>query len=156
MPKDYIQRLLAAWQADTGLVCSPPAGCRPIGPWGHLEFALLNSHQARAQYFADSIGIGFAQGKTMLWRRADLEAAGGIKALGAEIAEDAASPKIVRAAGLRVRLTAPPFGPGASLVRRRDRAGATGTLAADTALSAAGPAARPAAASAVDRRLGRY
>src|SRR5262249_32983111 len=51
----------------------------------------------------------FAQGKTMLWRRAALEHAGGIGALGAEIAEDAASTKIVRAAGLRVRLTAPPF-----------------------------------------------
>ena len=46
----------------------------------------------------------------MLWRRADLEAAGGIVALGAEIAEDAAGTKIVRGAGLRVRLTGGPFG----------------------------------------------
>jgi ceramide glucosyltransferase len=45
----------------------------------------------------------------MLWRRADLEAAGGIVALGAEIAEDAAGTKIVRGAGLRVRLTDGPF-----------------------------------------------
>jgi ceramide glucosyltransferase len=109
MPRDYIQRLLAAWRADTGLVCSPPAGCRPIGLWANLECAFLNSYQARAQYFADTIGIGFAQGKTMLWRRADLEAAGGIRALGAEVAEDAASTKIVRAAGLRVRLVDGPF-----------------------------------------------
>src|SRR5262249_35373627 len=56
------------------------------------------------------LGLGFAQGKTMFWRRADLEAAGGIGALGVEIAEDAASTKIVRNAGLRVRLTEPPFG----------------------------------------------
>ena len=117
MPPDYIQRLLAAWQPDTGLVCSPPAGCRPEGFWAGLECAFLNGYQARAQYFADTLGIGFAQGKTMLWRRADLEAAGGIKALGAEIAEDAASTKIVRAAGLRVRLTDPPF--GQPLGRRR-------------------------------------
>jgi ceramide glucosyltransferase len=117
MPQDYIQRLLAAWRFDTGLVCSPPAGCRPRGFWAGLECAFLNAYQARAQYFADTLGIGFAQGKTMLWRRADLEAAGGIKALGAEIAEDAASTKIVRAAGLRVRLTDPPF--GQPLGRRR-------------------------------------
>ncbi len=110
MPPDYIQRLLAAWQPDTGLVCSPPAGCRPVGFWANLECAFLNAYQARAQYFADTLGIGFAQGKTMLWRRADLEAAGGIAALGAEIAEDAASTKVVRAAGLRVRLTDAPFG----------------------------------------------
>jgi ceramide glucosyltransferase len=109
MPPDYIQRLLAAWQPDTGLVCSPPAGCRPIGLWANLECAFLNSYQARAQYFADTLGIGFAQGKTMLWRRSDLEAAGGIRALGAEVAEDAASTKIVRAAGLRVRLVDGPF-----------------------------------------------
>jgi ceramide glucosyltransferase len=109
MPPDYVQRLLAAWEPDTGLVCSPPVGCRPNGFWAGLECAFLNAYQARAQYFADTLGIGFAQGKTMLWRRLDLEAAGGIKALGAEIAEDAASTKIVRAAGLRVRLVDRPF-----------------------------------------------
>ena len=109
MPPDYIQRLLAAWQPDTGLVCSPPAGCRPAGFWAQVECAFLNTYEARAQYFVDTLGFGFAQGKTMLWRRADLEAAGGIRALGNEIAEDAASTKIVRAAGLRVRLTDAPF-----------------------------------------------
>ena len=54
-------------------------------------------------------GFGFAQGKTMLWRRADLERAGGIEALAKEVAEDAASTKIVRAAGRKVRLVAQPF-----------------------------------------------
>jgi ceramide glucosyltransferase len=117
MPPDYIQRLLAAWKPGTGLVCSPPIGCRPVGFWAGIECAFLNGYQARAQYFADTLGIGFAQGKTMLWRRADLEAAGGIAALGAEVAEDAASTKIVRAAGLRVRLVDPPF--GQPLGRRR-------------------------------------
>jgi ceramide glucosyltransferase len=117
MPPDHIQRLFGAWKSDTGLVCSPPVGCRPVGFWAGLECAFLNTYQVRAQYFVDTLGFGFAQGKTMLWRRADLEAAGGIGALGAEIAEDAASTKIVRAAGLRVRLTAPPF--GQPLGRRR-------------------------------------
>src|ERR1700722_9724134 len=109
MPRDYIQRLLAAWRPDTGLVCSPPQGCRPIGLWANLECAFLNSYEARAQFFADSLGIGFAQGKTMRWRHADLEAAGGIRALAAEVAEDAASTKIVRATGQRVRLVDGPF-----------------------------------------------
>jgi ceramide glucosyltransferase len=109
MPPDYIRRLLCAWKPDTGLVCSPPVGCRAAGFWAGLECAFLNTYQVRAQYVADALGLGFAQGKTMLWRRADLERAGGIGALGAEIAEDAAATKIVRAAGLRVRLTAPPF-----------------------------------------------
>src|SRR5262249_7180733 len=33
MPKDYIQRLLAAWRPRTGLVCSPPVGSHPHGFW---------------------------------------------------------------------------------------------------------------------------
>jgi ceramide glucosyltransferase len=109
MPRDYIQRALSAWRTDTGVVCSPPAGARPLGVWAELEVAFFNSYQARWQYVADTIGTGFAQGKTMLWRRADLQRAGGLEALAAEIAEDAAATKAVRAMGLRVRLVAPPF-----------------------------------------------
>jgi len=109
MPADYIELLLARWQADTGLVASPPVGCRPQGPWAELECAFLNTYEARWQYVADSLGLGFAQGKTMLWRRADLERAGGIEALAKEVAEDAASTKIVRSAGLKVRLVDRPF-----------------------------------------------
>ncbi|MGD0314396.1 MAG: ceramide glucosyltransferase [Xanthobacteraceae bacterium] len=109
MPRDYIQLLFASWRADTGLVASPPVGCRPRGAWAELECAFLNTYQARWQYVADALGFGFAQGKTMLWRRADLEGAGGIEALAKEVAEDAASTKIVRDAGLKVRLVDQPF-----------------------------------------------
>jgi len=104
MPTDYIQRLFASWHTDTGLVASPPIGCRPDGIWAEVECAFLNTYQARWQYIVDTLGFGFAQGKTMLWRRADLDAAGGIEALGAEVAEDAAATKAVRGAGLKVRL----------------------------------------------------
>jgi ceramide glucosyltransferase len=109
MPADYIQRLLAAWRPNTGLVCSPPIGSRPDGFWAQVECAFLNAYQARWQYFAASLGLGFAQGKTMLWWRRHLDRAGGIRALATEIAEDAASTKVVRAAGLHVRLVDPPF-----------------------------------------------
>jgi ceramide glucosyltransferase len=109
MPSDYIQRLFMAWRADTGLVASPPVGCRPQGFWAKLECAFLNTHQARWQYFAEACGHGFAQGKTMMWRRADLDRAGGIRALAAEPAEDAATTKLVRAAGLKVHLVDAPF-----------------------------------------------
>ena len=109
MPRDCIDRLFASWRADTGLVASPPIGCRPQGVWAELECAFLNTYQARWQYLADSLGFGFAQGKTMLWRRADLERAGGIPALAREVAEDAASTKVVRGAGLKVRLVDRPF-----------------------------------------------
>lgn len=117
MPPDYLQRLLAGWRADTGLICAPPIGCMPDGLWAEVECAFLNTYQARWQYAADSVGLGFAQGKTMLWRRADLERAGGIRALGAEIAEDAAATKVVRRLGKRVRLVDRAF--GQPLGRRR-------------------------------------
>ena len=104
MPPDYIELLFANWRTDTGLVASPPIGCRPQGVWAELECAFLNTYQARWQYLADTLGFGFAHGKTMLWRRADLERAGGIAALAREVAEDAAATKIVRGAGLKVRL----------------------------------------------------
>ena len=110
MPSDYIDRLLSGWRADTGLLCAPPIGCMPNGFWAEVECAFLNTYQARWQYAADSVGLGFAQGKTMLWRRADLEKAGGIRVLGAEIAEDAAATKVVRRAGRRVRLVDGAFG----------------------------------------------
>jgi ceramide glucosyltransferase len=109
MPPDYIQRLFASWREDTGLVASPPIGCRPQGFWAEIECAFLNTYQARWQYAADTLGFGFAQGKTMLWRRADLERAGGIPALAKEVAEDAAATKVVRGAGLKVRLVDRPF-----------------------------------------------
>jgi ceramide glucosyltransferase len=109
MPRDYVRRLLSAWEEGAGLVCSPPIGCAPQGAWAELECTFLNSYQARWQCFADSMGIGFAQGKTMLWRRETLEREGGIRALASEVAEDAASTKLVRRQGLRVRIVDQPF-----------------------------------------------
>jgi ceramide glucosyltransferase len=109
MPADYLQQCFAAWKPDTGLVCSPPIGCAPLGFGAELECAFLNTYQARWQSFADLTGFGFAQGKTMLWHRPMLEARGGITSLSTELAEDAAATKIVREAGLRVRLVDRPF-----------------------------------------------
>ena len=107
-PPDYIQRLMARWRPDTGIVCAPPIGVRPETFAAEFECAFLNTYEARWQYAAEMLGFGFAQGKTMLWRRDVLEAGGGIEALGAEIAEDAASTKLVHRADLRAHLASPP------------------------------------------------
>jgi ceramide glucosyltransferase len=109
MPSDYIEQLFAAMRDDTGLVCSPPIGSRPSGFWAEVECAFLNTYQARWQLAADTCGFGFAQGKSMLWPKDVLDRAGGIRALGIEIAEDAAATKVVRGQGLRVRLVDRPF-----------------------------------------------
>lgn len=104
MPHDYLQRLLATFRDDTGMVSAPPIGSHPSGFWAQMECVFLNTYQARWQYTADTIGLGFAQGKTLFYRRSNIEAAGGLRALGTEAAEDAASTKIMRASGKRVRL----------------------------------------------------
>lgn len=109
MPRDYLQRCLAAWRPKTGLVCSTPIGSRPTGFWAEVECGFLNTLQARWQYVGEALGLGFAQGKTMLWRRDFLNQHGGIEALAAEIAEDAASTKLVRRQGLHVHLVGSPF-----------------------------------------------
>jgi len=109
LPPDYLASLLASWRSDTGLVCAPPVGTAPNGFWAGVECAWLNTYQARWQYAGDGIDNGFAQGKTMLWRRRDLAEAGGIAALGSELAEDAAATKVVRGQGRKVRLADPRF-----------------------------------------------
>jgi len=109
LPRDFIARLFAEWSGDTGLVSSPPVGAAPDGAWAELECAFLNSYQARWQYAADGVGLGFAQGKLLFWRRELLDRAGGIARLTDEMAEDAAATKVVREAGLDVRLLARPL-----------------------------------------------
>ena len=109
MPPDYLTRLISRWRPDTGIVSSPPIGSRPENFVAHLECAFLNTYQARWQYAAESVGHGFAQGKTMLYRRDVIEAAGGIEALGVETAEDAASTKLIRRQGLHAYLVDRPF-----------------------------------------------
>jgi len=104
MPRDYLQRLMSAWGPGIGLISAPAIGERPHNVWAELECAYLNTYQARWQYAGDTLGIGFAQGKNMLWRRSDLESSGGILALAREPAEDAAATVIVRGLGLKVRL----------------------------------------------------
>ena len=106
VPPDVLQRCLARWRGDTGAVSAPPVGIMPDGFGGYFECAFLNTYEARWQYAVDSVGKGFAQGKTLFYRKADLDRSG-LRDLAAEPAEDAATTKMVRKMGLRVRLAPP-------------------------------------------------
>lgn len=105
-PPDYLDQLVAALDAGAGMVTAPPVGLAPAGFWAELECAFLNSYQARMQYAVDTLGGGFAQGKTLCFRRADLDH-GGFAQLAAEPAEDAAATKMMRARRRRIRLAGP-------------------------------------------------
>jgi len=102
---EFLQSLIRALRDDTGVVSAPPVGLSPRGFWAHLECAFLNTYEARWQYAADACGMGFAQGKTLFYRRSELET--GFMELAAEPAEDAASTKMVRRRGLKARLAMP-------------------------------------------------
>lgn len=103
---DVVRQLVATWTAGTGAVAAPPAACRARGFGAYFECAFLNTYEARWQYFVDTFGKGFAQGKTLFYRKADLDRSG-LRDLAAEPAEDAATTKMVRRMGLRVRLAPP-------------------------------------------------
>lgn len=109
LPPEYLSQLVVSWTPDAGLVSSPPIGIRPEGFGGHLECAFLNTNQARLQFASDSLGLAYAQGKTLFWNRELLERAGGIQALGRHLAEDVSATKVVRQMGKSVKLTAMPF-----------------------------------------------
>jgi ceramide glucosyltransferase len=97
---------MAALESGAGMVSAPPVGQAPSGFWAEIECAFLNSYQARMQYAIDSIGWGFAQGKTLFFRRSDLDH-GGLEQLASEPAEDAAATRMMQARGERVRLAGP-------------------------------------------------
>lgn len=109
LPPDYLATVVASWGPATGLVSSPPVGIRPQNMGGALECAFLNSNQALLQYGAASVGPAFAQGKTLFFNKPLLELAGGLRALGETLAEDAAATRITRALGREVTLTPLPF-----------------------------------------------
>ena len=120
LPKDYIQTMLRPWDDKTGLVIAMPIGSRPQGFWAEVECAILNTFEARWMFAGEILGLGFAQGKNMLWRRDFLDNAGGIAALAAELAEDAAGSKIVAAAKLKIRFVDMPFEQPLGLRRARE------------------------------------
>jgi ceramide glucosyltransferase len=106
---EFLQSLLCSMTEDTGVVSAPPIGCLPRGFWAKLECAFLNTYEARWQYAAEACGIGYAQGKTLFFRRRELIS--GFSELAAEPAEDAAATKMVRARGLRAQLAIPSLQP---------------------------------------------
>lgn len=109
LPRSYFRQLLQVESEGCGLVSSPPIGTEPEGLWAEVEAAFLNGNQARLQLAADELGYGFAQGKTLMWHRSFLDQVGGLGRLGQTMAEDVAATRVVRAHGLRVRLSREPF-----------------------------------------------
>jgi ceramide glucosyltransferase len=100
--------------AGVGLVSTIPVASEPRSPAAWVEAAILNSYYARMLMFARALGLGFGCGKIMLFRRSDIERAGGFARLAGALGEDAALADAVSSLGLRRvladRVTRQPLG----------------------------------------------
>lgn len=116
LPPCHLARHMAAWTPNAGVVTTVFIGERPESFWAEVECAFLNQYQARWWYFAACVlPSSFCHGKSMLVRRDQLEAAGGMPSLTQKLAEDIALAALVRAGGSDIvavwRPVAQPLGP---------------------------------------------
>ncbi|WP_448980071.1 glycosyltransferase, partial [Klebsiella pneumoniae] len=75
-----------------GMVCAVPVAVRAESLAGAIEAILIN-RDARLLLTASASGKGFGVGKVMIFRRSDIERAGGVAAMRYTIAEDSAFSK---------------------------------------------------------------
>ena len=98
-----------------GLVSAVPIVTEPQSLAAWVEASIVNNYFARMLMLARALGMGFGCGKIMLFRRSDIERAGGIQSLAWALGEDAALTDAVAQLGLRTvladRVTIQPLGP---------------------------------------------
>lgn len=109
LPPDYVESLFARWDRKTGVVSHATVSVLPEGFVAELECAFMNAYQARIVLAADTIGFGYALGKTLMWHRDTIAAAGGYQAMAQEAAEDISTTRSLRPTGLRARLATRPL-----------------------------------------------
>ncbi|SFK67067.1 glycosyltransferase [Methylocapsa palsarum] len=97
---DAMAVFMQNFAGNVGLVVAVPVAVRPETFAGRIEACLINGH-ARLLLTASALGLGFGVGKTMLFRRSDLAAAGGVEAISHSLAEDTALSQSLAAQGLK-------------------------------------------------------
>jgi ceramide glucosyltransferase len=108
LPVDFVETLLGCFGPKTGIVSTAASMTRPENFPAEIECAFINSVQDRWMLLADMGGLGYAHGKTMMFRRAELDAAGGLAALTTEAADELAATRAMRKLGLGVKLAPEP------------------------------------------------
>ena len=86
--------------APVGLVVAVPVATGPQNFAARIEESIMNGAQARILMTASLFSLGVGVGKFMLFRRSDLERAGGIAALASTVGEDNAMGKALARLGL--------------------------------------------------------
>lgn len=107
-PPDRLDTLLPYLGGEVGLVSAIAVGIEPQGLAAEIEAAFMNGYGARFLLAGDRIGREVAMGKTLLFRKSDLERAGGILALAQGMAEDSVIRERLAAIGLQTVLAPAP------------------------------------------------
>ncbi len=97
---DMLAVYMQNFSDGVGVVVGVPVAERPKTIAGHVEAFLLNGH-ARLLLTTSAFGLGFGVGKAMMFRRSDLEKAGGFDAISYTLAEDTAISRGFAAMGLK-------------------------------------------------------
>ncbi|MGD0634066.1 MAG: glycosyltransferase [Beijerinckiaceae bacterium] len=116
---DTISNLMESFGPGVGLVCAVPVALRPETLAGMIEATLIN-RDARLLLTTSAFGKGFGVGKVMLFRRSDLERAGGVSVLAHTIAEDSALQKGMATIGLKTVFAGVPVDQEIGARRLRD------------------------------------
>jgi ceramide glucosyltransferase len=99
-PPDRIDALLPHLGGGVGLVSAVAVAVKPEGIAAEIEAAFQNGYGARFLLAGDRLGRSVAMGKTLLFRKNDLDRAGGILALAQGMAEDSVIRERLSAIGL--------------------------------------------------------
>ena len=86
---------------DTGLVVAVPVAIGARNIPARIEESIMNAAHARVLMVASLLGLKVGVGKFMLFRRSDLDRAGGIAALASTVGEDNAMGKALADVGLK-------------------------------------------------------
>ena len=87
-----------------GLVSAMTVLVEPRSPAAWVEASVINGHYARLLFLGRALGLGFGLGKVMLFRRSDLERAGGLESIAWALGEDSALSAALIGLGLRTVL----------------------------------------------------
>jgi ceramide glucosyltransferase len=97
---DTVATFVENFTKGVGLVVPVPIAAAPETYAGQIEAFLINGH-ARLLLTASALGLGFGVGKIMLFRRSDLERAGGMAAMSHTVGEDSAFAEGMASLGLK-------------------------------------------------------
>lgn len=101
---DDLASFVSDFGAGVGLVSTIPTASEPQSPAAWIETSIINCYYARMLMLARAVGLGFGCGKIMLFRRSDIERAGGLPRLAEALGEDAALADAIGSLGLRTVL----------------------------------------------------